>query len=418
MDKEFIVGKVFEKIETKKISGKANDFPKEPDDAYTIPLLTAGVENQGLARYAMRSQCPNILSNVLSVSANGVNSGVVFYHPEEFAVLQDAYAIKVRKYEIPNPEVGLYLTTVLYKALATKYDWHYKAGWNRVQEENILLPIQTDENNNPIIDETNLYHEEGFIPDWDYMEKCVAELEELRVAELEELRVAELAAYLEATGLSDYILTDEDIDALSGFISHEERDGEDALKICEEFTVEKVLKVEQTKSVIAKANLVDGDIPYVTRTVSDNGYMRPCGNVDKNNKGNCVTIGAETGVAFYQPADFVAGNKVYRLSADGLTEKHYLFLVGALNRLTKNYSYSNARIPEKIKKEIILLPIQTDENGNPVIDPERNHHPEGYIPDWEFMERYIRAIEKVVIADVVKYKDEVIEKTKRLLDKP
>lgn len=33
------------------------------------------------------------------------------------------------------------------------------------------------------------------------------------------------------------------------------------------------------------------------------------------------------------------------------------------------------------------------------------------------MERYIRAIEKVVIADVVKYKDEVIAKTKEIISK-
>ena len=32
--------------------------------------------------------------------------------------------------------------------------------------------------------------------------------------------------------------------------------------------------------------------------------------------------------------------------------------------------------------------------------------------DWEFMEDYIKAIQKIVIKDVVKYKDEVIAKTK------
>ena len=73
------------------------------------------------------------LSNVISVSANGANSGVVFYHPEEFAVLQDAYAIQVRNYEIPNIEVGLYLTSALYKAIASTHNWNYKAGWNRIK---------------------------------------------------------------------------------------------------------------------------------------------------------------------------------------------------------------------------------------------------------------------------------------------
>lgn len=31
---------------------------------------------------------------------------------------------------------------------------------------------------------------------------------------------------------------------------------------------------------------------------------------------------------------------------------------------------------------------------------------------WVFMEKYVKAVEQVVVADVVKYKDEVIEKTK------
>lgn len=169
------------------------------------------------------------------------------------------------------------------------------------------------------------------------------------------------------------------------------------------FIVEKVLNVEQTKSVIAKANLVEGDIPYVTRTVSDNGYMGTCGNIDKVNKGNCITIGAETGVAFYQPVDFVAGNKVYRLSADGLNEKHYLFLAGALNRLTKNYSYSNARIPEKIKKEIILLPIKVDKNGNPIIDDTHFYHEEGFVPDFDYMQERIEELEQERIEELEQY---------------
>ena len=124
MEKEFLICMVFEKIKTQKIKGKANDFPTKYDKNrdYVIPLLTAGIENQGLARYAKREQCPTILSNVISVSANGANSGVVFFHPEEFAVLQDAYAIKVRNYEISNTEVGLYLASSLYKAIASNHD--------------------------------------------------------------------------------------------------------------------------------------------------------------------------------------------------------------------------------------------------------------------------------------------------------
>lgn len=36
-------------------------------------------------------------------------------------------------------------------------------------------------------------------------------------------------------------------------------------------------------------------------------------------------------------------------------------------------------------------------------------------PDWAYMEKYIKAIEKVVIADVVNFKDDMIEKTKDII---
>ena len=175
-----------------------------------------------------------------------------------------------------------------------------------------------------------------------------------------------------------------------------------------EFAVKDVLNVEQTKSVVSKADLTEGDVPYVTRTISDNGYMGTCGNKDKVNKGNCITIGAETGVAFYQPNDFVAGNKVYRLSREGLNVKEYLFLASILNVQTKNYSYSNARIPEKIKAERILLPVIKS------TDPDHKYTVDDI--DFDYMERYIRVIERLAIADVAMYKDRMIAAVKQVIN--
>lgn len=71
----------------------------------------------------------------------------------------------------------------------------------------------------------------------------------------------------------------------------------------------------------------------------------------------------------------------------------------------------------KVAKDCILsLPIQTDANNNPIIDSECKYHSDGYIPDWNFMEKYIKVIEKIVIADVVNYKDEMIKNMKEMLE--
>lgn len=162
-----------------------------------------------------------------------------------------------------------------------------------------------------------------------------------------------------------------------------------------EFKVEDVLKVEQTKSVVSKLKLTEGNIPYVTRTTSNNGYAGTCGNKDKMNDGHCITIGAETAVAFYQPADFVAGNKIYRLSREGLSKNAYLYLAAVLNQRTKWYSYSNARTPEKIKQESICLPV---------IESEDAKH--AYTPDdinWQYMQDRIAELEQDRIAELDAY---------------
>lgn len=165
--KEFRLEELFEKIKTEKISGKANDFPTCRTDEYTIPLLTAGADNQGFARYAKRNQCPTILKNVISISANGANTGVTFYQKDEFAVLQDAYAIKLKDMEIPNEQVGLFLASCISKILHGNFSWTYKAGWERIKGMVIKLPVKEFEE-----------------IDWEYMEKYIKATEKIIIRDV------------------------------------------------------------------------------------------------------------------------------------------------------------------------------------------------------------------------------------------
>lgn len=174
-----------------------------------------------------------------------------------------------------------------------------------------------------------------------------------------------------------------------------------------EFKLTDVFNVERANCIPSKENLIDGNIPYVTRSAFNNGRALTCGNIEKINKGNCISVGGEGGAVFYQPVDWVAGNNMCRLWRDGLEMEHYLYIVGVMSKITNIYSYSNARTQEKIKKETLYLPII--ENSNP------NHEYTVDDIDWQYMKCYIRAIEKVVITDVVKYKDKVIETTKKVV---
>lgn len=176
MFKEFKICEIFEKINTPKIKYKAKYFSEEWSKEYSIPLLTAGIDNQGFARFAKPSDCPMIIKNCISVSANGANSGVAFYQPVNFAVLQDAYALKIINREIQCVEEGLYLTCALNKAIKDNHDWSNKAGWNRIKNDKISLPVDKNEN----ID-WNFMH--------DYIEKLIHE------------RIEKLKTYLKSIDL-------------------------------------------------------------------------------------------------------------------------------------------------------------------------------------------------------------------------
>lgn len=83
-----------------------------------------------------------------------------------------------------------------------------------------------------------------------------------------------------------------------------------------------------------------------------------------------------------------------------MPDKAKIFIVAAINKATNNiYSYTHQYRIKSFNNTTILLPI--DNLGE---------------IDFFYMEKYIKAIEKLVIKDVVKYKDDVIDKTKELLN--
>lgn len=141
------------------------------------------------------------------------------------------------------------------------------------------------------------------------------------------------------------------------------------------FCVGELFSCETTLGVLSKNDLENGDINYITRSAANNGFSGTCGNKDRKNKGNCITIGAEGFVAFWQTDDFVAGNKVYALKHHKMNELSGLFVCFALNTLSDKYSFADARVLDKIKVEVINLPAT----------------PEGK-PDWDYMESYMKKI--------------------------
>lgn len=159
-----------------------------------------------------------------------------------------------------------------------------------------------------------------------------------------------------------------------------------------EFIVGKVFDCNTTILSI-KDVLENGNIPFISRTAENNGcdgYVVV--EEEAITKGQCLTIGAEGIYCFYQPKDFATGNKVYTLRNNELNFYQYIFVATILNKEDYKYSYGRARIKSKLENEVIKLPIQYNSDGSPLLDNTYKYSEQGYVPDWQFMEDYIKSL--------------------------
>lgn len=179
--------------------------------------------------------------------------------------------------------------------------------------------------------------------------------------------------------------------------------------------------VEGTKSLDAGALEFKSDgINFVGRTDENNGIQ---GKIDRQsfepNDANTLTatvIGNYKYVKFQEEPYYCSQNVNKLTPMFPITQLLGLYFRNVIQKFVSLYDGQQGGYKlNEIKDYTFELPIQTDTEGNPIIDTECKYHPDGYIPDWDFMEKYIRAIEKIVIADVVQYKDAMISKTKEVV---
>lgn len=115
---------------------------------------------------------------------------------------------------------------------------------------------------------------------------------------------------------------------------------------------------------------------------------------------NTITIDF-WGNAYYCDFEYkmATHNHVFSLSGDVIKNRLVgLYIVSKLSKLPTLFSYNNMATWNKLKLLEISLPVNSNEEI-----------------DFDYMERYIRAIEKLAIADVVKYKNQVIATTKQVV---
>lgn len=352
--------------------GKEAAPNRVPDGSYNMVNETS--TNNGITKKAYSE---NVFDgNSITVSVNYATT--VFYQPEPYCA---SVNILILENENLDAESAMYVIAMLRKN-NQKYDYNHKISKDRLAETVLSYPVI--ENPNP----DHEYTVDDI--DWQYMRD--------RIAELERDRIAELDAYLKVTGLDDYTLTDEDKKILSNATQHEFK----------EFAVKDILPPINIKKY-AKKPESKGNIPFVSCQTTNNGIASYCGEVPEVS--HCITVSTNGNCfdCFWHNYPIIPSSDVEVLHKDGITDNAEisLCLCSALSLNTRLYSYSNKPKNGKVFDTIISLPVIESS------DPDHEYTVDDI--DWQYMEHYIRAMEKVAIADVVRYKDRVIEETRKLV---
>ena len=228
--------------------------------------------------------------------------------------------------------------------------------------------------------------------DFEFMERFVAELKAQRVVELKAQRVAELKAYLAVTGLSDYTLTPEEQQAIQHF--------QEGNLQWRKRTFRSIFNHIKQGRRLKKDDQQKGSLPFVMSGVSNTGVVSHISNPIVIFPSNSITIDI-FGNSFYRNYSFGAGDDtgVYWSTERKYSKSQMLFFTTAMGRsLFGQYSYGNKlRSSQSLNFKMSLI-----EKGGEI--------------DYNYMETFIRAIEKLVIRDVVLYADRELAATEQVIN--
>ena len=217
--------------------------------------------------------------------------------------------------------------------------------------------------------------------DFDFME--------LFIRELEEERIRELSAYLTVSGLSDTKLSDSEEAVLLHFKGFQWK----------EFKVEALFGKSTRGKRLKSADRIEGDLPFVTAGEADEGISAFISNNVEVFSKNTTTIDM-FGSAKYRNYDYGADDHVAVVHTENLAKYAAIFITTSCHKSAHNgqFNYGHNFYAKDADSLNIMLPVKDDS------------------PDYDTMETFISAVQKLVIKDVVQYANKKIEATKKVIN--
>ena len=353
---EFKYKDVFNRIE------QGRRLKKDDQIDGTIPFVMSGTTNAGVVNY--------IANPVASFPKNAITIdifGNTFYRNYAFGAGDDTgvYWNDVTAY---SSNAMLFFAVAMQKSMMGRFSYGKKLRSS--QSENFTMRLPVTDN--------------GFI-NFDFMESFIAELEAERVAELEAERVAELEAYLTVSGLDNYELSGDEVQALQNY----------SIFTWKSFNLECLFGKSTRGKRLKGDDRVSGTLPFVTAGEASEGISAYISNDVEIFEKNTTTIDM-FGSAKYRNYKYGADDHIAVVHTETVPMKAAIFLTSAIHKAahTGKFDYGHNFYAKDADALDIMLPAKDGK------------------PDYTTMETLISAVQKLVIKEVVLYANQKIETTK------
>ena len=344
---------------------------EENEGDFTV--VQSGEENNGVLGKISHEYC-EIMDYTfcdepcLTVARSG-SAGYVSFQING-CVVGDSAKILLLDKSIASVELYVFLQTLL-TANRFKYAYGRKVTESKYMNDVIKLPIQCDSNGTPLIDKTKKYSEEGYIPDWKWMENYIKSLH------------CRPLTTQNANKTTKRLNTDK----------------------WEYFLLKDICSISMgNKMDYSAMSMDDPSVNFVGRSADNNGVAGKVdfvfddkGDVIKPYKAGCITValGGSLGSSYLQVEDFYTSQNVSVLEfEDCVSDSAKLFITTCIMNESKyKYFPFGRELNTHIRTDFgFTLPIKRNTDGTPIIDKTFKYSLEGYIPDWQWMESYMKSL--------------------------
>ena len=307
-------------------------------------------------------------AGLVTVALGGSYLGSCFVQEEPFYTGQNVAVMK-HKFDEMVHLVNVFISGLVRFECKTKYYAFGRELNTHIRRDfDVKLPVKHNEDGSVFIDENHTYSADGFVPDWQFMEDY-----------MKSLHCKPLT-----TGVKKGKTPDLNVQNWKPFN-------------IQRTTEQSGLFIIENCKCGSAGELEDGfDINYIGAKKTDNGVMRSVV-IDENlvSKGNGIMFICDgegsVGYTNYMNKDFIGSTTTSIGYDDALTEINAMFLVTVLDSEKFKYSYGR-KYRAHLMDATIYLPVKHNPDGTLFIDENHTYSADGFVPDWQFMEDYIKSL--------------------------